>query len=1234
MAPSIAPVSLVFLQAAAAHGAILFLLAFAALKIVENRDHIGRFATPVFLGLLFGLVSCPFPHSGMPSVYATESLRGIFLLYATLYGGPFAGITAGIAATALQALSIGAISAAEILSITTTIVAGILILRRWSFSVTHQQIVAFLFFGLIVAVIDIGWRAAFAGMSGVIATESLSGAHINFLVLPSASLVLGYVFHVGRTAHHTQDSLRARERRYRTIIDTAREGFWATDENLNTTDVNEALCKLLGYSRDALMTISPPDVVDPSDRATLDEQIRKRTETDDRSFEIGFLNSAGNRVDVRVNATTLRDENGRAKGSFAFYTDVSEERNLRNILIQSEERVRSLLMSIGEGTFGVNLEGICTFINPAAVQMLGFQSMRDLLGVSMHPLIHHTTQDGRPCPEESCELMLAISEGQNLFSDSEYFWRGDGRRIPVELRIHPVHHDGELDGAVVTFADISARKRAEQELKTSERRLRSILEAAHDAVLTCDMNFTVRGANPAAERIFGAPRAAMLGHHAPDLFVPEHLRNDFSAWVRRLESVRNRRILGKWIETTACRWDGSEFPIELSINIVRTREGVEYSAFIHDITDRKKYEKTLAESERRANEARHRLTQAISAISEGFMIFDREDRLVVFNDQIKRLFPRLGDILHLGITFEDTLRRNAEQGAFVIGDENEEAWIQERLERHRHPSNVQIVRTAENRWIRVSEHRTSDGEYVGTRTDVTELVEREKALQRSEGKYRALFDSANDAIVIVAEDGDIAEANVAACRLFECGKTDLIGSPAARFITYTSSTFHEDGNGLRATDPDTIVECRCRTQTKREIVAEMRVGTVDIDGVPHHMAILRDVTERRAAERRVRILSRAVEQSPAMVVITDADGVIEYINPKLARISGFTFEDVVGNTARIFKSGLTSDETYQDLWRTILSGREWSGVMENKKKDGETYWVSLLISPITDDAGKVLSFIGVSEDITERIEMEKHQRQTQKLEALGSLAGGIAHDFNNMLLPIVGLTSLTLKSLPEGSSERKCLEKVVQAAERARELIRRILAFSREEEPEKTAIDVNELLEECLTLIRPAIPSTIRIDTEFELAIGHVLVDIAQFHTILMNLASNAAHAIGSKPGILGISLRRADAGNSEYRLPRNLEGGAFAVIAVSDTGDGMEEKILGRIFDPFFTTKPVGEGTGLGLSVVHGIIAAHKGAITAQSVVGEGSTFTIYLPIREVSQLTATNDERSETSDTPPVAS
>ncbi len=268
--------------------------------------------------------------------------------------------------------------------------------------------------------------------------------------------------------------------------------------------------------------------------------------------------------------------------------------------------------------------------------------------------------------------------------------------------------------------------------------------------------------------------------------------------------------------------------------------------------------------------------------------------------------------------------------------------------------------------------------------------------------------------------------------------------------------------------------------------------------------------------------------------------------------------------------------------------------------------------PHFSDGGEVLDYLAVIEDVTDRKTLEEQLRQKQKIEAVGQLAGGISHEVNNMLTPIVGLTEISLCKLPEKSDLRPNLEMVLQASNRVEEMVKRILAFSRADTEETIEFDVGTTVADTIPLLQATIPSTIQLEATLDESTGMVHGNPTAIQQILMNLVTNAAHAMEGESERLEIVLDRRVVDRAEAARNLDLRAGPYARLTVRDTGCGMDQEVVHRIFEPFFTTRDVGAGTGLGLSVVHGIVKKHQGAIEVESKAGEGTTVRVQIPLLE----------------------
>jgi len=484
-------------------------------------------------------------------------------------------------------------------------------------------------------------------------------------------------------------------------------------------------------------------------------------------------------------------------------------------------------------------------------------------------------------------------------------------------------------------------------------------------------------------------------------------------------------------------------------------------------------------------------------------------------------------------------------------------------------------------------------------------------------QYYSIYNNIPDAVLIFDLNGNILDVNKAACELYGYSRKEF-KKLSGKDIVHPDYQ-HLFNKFLKDVSEKGFFEAESVDIRKDRSLFDIKVkgGKFIYKGKEALVAIISDISERKRREKELLKLKMAVEQAPISVVITDKNGTIEYVNPFFCNLTEYSFEEAVGENPRILKSGRHDESFYKVLWNKITSGEIWEGEFLNKKKSGKLYWEKAIIGPIIDNNGNIINFIGLKEDITEFKRIKEQFYQMQRLESLGTLAAGIAHDFNNILYAILGYTDLSLKKLENVNrinnesieSIIKYLENIKKASVRAKELVSRILTFSRQaKQIQKKYINIKEKLEESISLIKDVMPKNIEVKVDLNISDNIFLyaseTDLSQ---IIVNLSSNARDAMAEKGGILTIKAEKVDI--DSQNMPEVKEG-EYLKLIVSDTGTGMDNETLSKIFDPFFTTKDKKSGTGLGLSIVFGIIKNLRGFIDVKSKLGEGTTFTILLPI------------------------
>ncbi|MEQ8816602.1 MAG: PAS-domain containing protein [Thalassobaculum sp.] len=533
-------------------------------------------------------------------------------------------------------------------------------------------------------------------------------------------------------------------------------------------------------------------------------------------------------------------------------------------------------------------------------------------------------------------------------------------------------------------------------------------------------------------------------------------------------------------------------------------------------TNRAIVEKDVAATQ--AIAARNELELAINSISEGFIVYDQEDRVALFNKRYVDLHPMQADDLQVGVSFSDLLRAAVRNGGVKVADGDVEGWIESVLEKRRGaPEATFESRLSDGSWLKISERWTVDGRLVGVHTDITALKEREQLIEQKSRLLETTLDNMKQGIAVFDADSRLVLFN-------------------NQFLTINQY-------------PESIVAEGASYRTFVEYAAER--GDLGA-GAP--TALVR--SQMGAIERLMRTRTGSLRQQRKL----DDARVIETIASALP-------------TGGIVK-------TYEDITDRIDSEAERSRLMEM-------------------------------------------YHAAQKTQALGTLAGGIAHDFNNIIGGIVGNCSLLMADSPQDEPTHARLRLIMDSGTRARDLVRQILTFSRNAESLRKPLDLSATVQESLKTLRPLMPNNVALRTE-GVDPCYVAGDATQIHQIILNVCINAAQAIGDRDGRVSVSIQQVDvddgfpgndvsardrAGQPSRIRSGALPNGAYARITIIDTGCGIPEEVMPRIFEPFYTTKEVGDGTGLGLAAVQGIVRSHEGCIEVESLPGVGTRVDVYLP-------------------------
>ncbi len=514
---------------------------------------------------------------------------------------------------------------------------------------------------------------------------------------------------------------------------------------------------------------------------------------------------------------------------------------------------------------------------------------------------------------------------------------------------------------------------------------------------------------------------------------------------------------------------------------------------------------------------------------------------------------------------------------------------------------------------------------VGSMRDISDRKQAEKKLLENEERYRLLFMHSNDVIYSYDHEFKILTISPSVENVLGYRPEELIGKPFQDLNilvpTYLEKAFSD---AIRVLSGETINSASYEFISKD---GHLRFG--EVSGAPLYqkgkiiaaISVARDITQRRNIENTLKKnekkLRTIMEHSNELFYIHDTNHIFTYVSPASNNILGYTPEEMMIKWTVLTTDNPINQKGFEITKKAIQTGqRQQPYLLELKKKDGTLVLLEIDESPVKNSEDEVIAISGAARDITERIlaerqikELQKEIIQSRKMESIGTLSGGIAHDFNNILSIIIGNTELALEDVPEWNSAHANLEEIKSAGLRAKNIVSQLLAFSRKTEQNLKPTAIGPVIKDALRFLRSSIPSSIDIHTDISDADEFVLADPVQINQVMMNLCINASQAMEQSGGILTVKLESVSLDEISAGPSRDTAPGDYVKITVSDTGPGISPEIADRIFDPYYTTKDVGKGSGLGLTVVLGIVKNHNGSIFVEPTSGKGAVFSILLP-------------------------
>jgi two-component system cell cycle sensor histidine kinase/response regulator CckA len=986
------------------------------------------------------------------------------------------------------------------------------------------------------------------------------------------------------------EALRESEERYRKFVETSPDAIAISDLTGNITFVSPvALALFGGESENDVLGTAVLDWIVPKEHEKAIENIRAvlRGESPPDS-QYTLLTVDGKRFFGEINSNVLQDADGNPTAVISIIRDVTERKQAEKALRESEEKLRVLF----DGTYDLitltDADATALWANPAWKNIFGQDLARR---EAPFELIHPDDLD------KVVQAWNALVTKKEAIRNLVYrFEVEDGEYRFFESSAYPVTVGGEPLFYVVA-RDITERKQAEEALQASENRLRQAQQLAHVGYWDWYIDTGELRWSEEVFRIFGQDPKSF--HPTVETFEATIHPADLDRFI----AEREQALVSKSdvdIEHRIIRPDGVVRHVHELAQIIRNDQGVvtRVMGTVQDVTEHKQAEAALRESE-------EFLRQVVESSPDCIFVKDNSGRYILVNKAQAELYGTTSETL-VGKTDREFVEMS------LLGPEEAEHFMRNDREVIVHKQSKVIAEESLTlpdgtvRWFQTTKVPLTlggDPNYVlGVAADITERKQAGEALRESEERFRRLSEVAEEGIAI-HDQGVIVDANEAFARMFGYELSELIGMYAEPLATseswktilkHIATGYDKPYEGVGVRKDGSTFHCQLTGKPYQYGGKILRVAT------------FRDITERKQAEEeRERLLVRIREQAqriqqimdtvPQGVFLLNADGCIVLANPVAERDLIVLAQAKAGDTIthlgdHSLAELLTSPP--RGLWHQVTAASRSFQVIARSIETGPT------------PGGWVL----VTRDVTQQREIEQRIQQQERLAAVGQLAAGIAHDFNNIMATIVLYAQMTarMEGLPVTVRER--METIDGQAKHATNLIQQILDFSRRAVLERQPLDLLPLLKEQVKLLRRTLPEYIEIKLDYEPDEYVVNADPTRMQQMVTNLALNARDAM-PEGGTLRIGLERIEVKPGESPLLPEMEPGEWVQVTVSDTGMGISQDVLSYIFDPFFTTKEPGEGSGLGLAQVYGIVGSHDGRIGVETQVGQGTTFTIYLP-------------------------
>ncbi|MFA6598219.1 MAG: PAS domain S-box protein [Ignavibacteriaceae bacterium] len=1011
------------------------------------------------------------------------------------------------------------------------------------------------------------------------------------------------VFRDKTEEHRAEKLIRQSEARLRRAELASKDGNWELHLDSKTMIASEGAAKIYGVAWKEMTFEDVKKMPLPEYRPVMDDALKNLIENN-QPYNIEFKIRAADTGEIK-DIHSIAEYDSEHKILFGVIQDITEYKKL--------EQSRFQLLNIIEKSLNeIYVFDAATlkfeYVNNSALENLGysFQEICGLTPVDIKP--EFTEETFRHAVEP------LITGTDELFVFETIHRRKDGSDYPVEVHLQ-LHRLEDKNVFFAIINDITEHKRTEAALRDNEAFLNNLLATMPIPVFYKDKEGKYTDANNSFISLFGYSREQLIGKTVFDLYPPELAEIYFAKDKELFDSGGTQTYESKFVDTK-----GSEHDVLFYKSAYRNTQNeiAGLIVAILDITERKKAEDAIQESEERYRK-----------------FFENNDAIILFVD------PNTGRIIFAnnsaekfyGWSKEELLQMNVNQ---INTKPPEEIKIQMAEARKRGQNYFVFKHRIANGGIRdvevyQSKLKVKNDDFFSLIVhDITEREQARNALKESEERFRTVTQSANDAIITADSQGIIIDWNKGAEKIFGYSEAEIKGENLTTVIPEHYVKDHLGGikrveQGGEHHVIGKTVEVHGLHKNENEFPLELSLAQWETSQGKYFTAIIRDITERRQGEEELRKLSRAVEQSPAIVVITDPDGTIEYVNTKFCDITGFSQEAAIGKTPRILKSGHQDEKFYKELWDTILSGKEWKGEFLDKKKNGELYWESALISPLVNNEGIITNFVAVNEDITEKKKMfEELVIAKDKAEEMNRLKSNflanMSHELRTPLNGILGYAEMLSTFLDNPEYAEMC-RVIYSSGKRLSDTLNLILDLT------KASSDKIEVISKNTSLV-PAVENVINLYTDIAAGKNLLIEKVFSEENVYAKLDSNLFERTINN--IMNNAVKFTCTGKITIEIGKETaDEKDWAYVKVKDTGIGIAEDQIELIWDEFRQVSEgmsrSYEGAGLGLTISKRIIELMNGVITVESNFGVGSTFTVKFPAVEPTSVSQETNQVEE---------